>query len=700
MAENLEKVEVINIDTVNAIDSIKGLKDVIKTLREQLSDCTIGSEEFKDTLETLTVAQNKLKSATKTSNETLEGSYDSLVKKMAELKQAWRATASEADRAVLADHIADINSQLKEMDASIGNYQRNVGNYASAFDDLSIKIENGCAKFENINKVSRSVIGSFDLVEGGLKAIGVESQAVTTLMDSMQGAMKFTSGLDSVKEGVQAFTKLSTTVKAATSAQWLLNAAQMANPIGILVGLIATLVAGIAGLISWIGKNREEEEQLRAAFEATNKVIEQRVQAQELEIQLMEARGEAQADILAKEKEYAELNLQTTKNRIAALEKELEETGALRFKKKSLLEEQLQDLKDSLKEQEDAVRLANNAILIYETKTAKEAADKEKEIADEKVRQRLEEQKKLEEAAKRLADKQIEEAKRAKEEIAKLYKTLDEELADYGKSPVQLKFEELNEWYKAGKETLKQSMEEGVISEEEYQQKLDRIREVYQAKKKDVYAEADKWQEEQLVASGEHVVEATKKQEEAYGALGLKIKETGALTAENQKIIASSVNLVGQTFGQVGQLLTTLANSQDKSSKKGFETAKKLSIAAATMQTFQGIISAWTSAMQLPPPISFITGGIMTAFTSALGALQISQIQKQKFDGSSSLSGSNVSAPTVNTSALLSTPVNYTTEVQGASAVDNAMDSRVYVVESDITDTVNKVKTTEEESTF
>ena len=91
----------------------------------------------------------------------------------------------------------------------------------------------------------------------------------------------------------------------------------------------------------------------------------------------------------------------------------------------------------------------------------------------------------------------------------------------------------------------------------------------------------------------------------------------------------------------------------------------------------------------------------MTAATAALGAIQIDQIKKQTFSGSgSSTSTSSSSVPNINTAALLSTPVNYTTEIQGARAEEDMMDTRVYVVESDITNTVNKVKVAEDESTF
>ena len=684
MADNLEKVEVIDIDTVNAIDSIKGLKDAIKTLREQLSECTFGSDEFKDTLETLTVAQDKLKNATKTSNETLEGSYDSLVKKMADLKKAWRATADEADRAVLAEHIADINEQLKEMDASIGNYQRNVGNYASAFDDLSIKIEGSCAKFEKINKASKSVIGSFDLVEGGLKMIGVESKTATALMNTMQGAMKMTNGLDSVKEGVKSFTTLSTVVKGATTAQWALNAAQMANPIGIIIGLVAALTAGIVGLVKWINKNQAEEERLRASFEATNKAIEDRNKAFDLEIRLMEARGEAQADILQKEQLMAEQNVRTTQLRIEALEKELKSLGIFGGKKKDLLKEQIEDLKEQLAEYQDNVRIAKENILVYneEQKTEqKKKAEEVKEAAikaeQEKVRKIKEEEAKLAKLAEEMADKQIEEIERvAQAALEAEQQKIKNEEAD------RQKLLDLYYNYESKVEDRQRTAfeEERFALENKYTEDLNVIQAAFDAK----LIEEEQFRRA-LLGLDQWYADEKKKIDKKENDANLKNKK-------------DSLNAV---YNATSSVLGSLAQMQDQNSKKGFETAKKLSIASAIMSTLEGVIGAWKSAMSLPTPFNMIIGAANSAAIAMTGAAQVAQIRNQKFGSTSFGSvGTGNSTPTVNTTALLSTPVNYTTEVQGAQAIDNTADTRVYVVESDITNTVNKVKVAEDESTY
>lgn len=684
MTEDLDQVKVITIETVEATDSINGLKETIKTLREQLGDCKLDSEEFNKTLETLTVAQNKLKDATKTSATVMEGSYDSLVKKMNELKKAWKATADEGDRAVLGQHIADINEQLKEMDASIGNYQRNVGNYASAFDDLNIKIEDGCAKFENINRASRSVIGSFDLVEGGLKAVGVESQTVTALMDTMQGAMKFTSGLDSVKEGVKSFTTLTGVVKGATTAQWALNAAQMANPIGIIIGLVAALTAGIVGLVKWINKNQAEEERLRAAFDATNKAIEDRNKAFDLEIRLMQARGEAQEDILQKEQLMAEQNVRTTQLRIEALEKELNSLGIFNGKKKELLKEQIEDLREQLADYQEDVRIAKDNILVYaeeqkteQRKKAQETKEAAVKAEQEKVRKIKEEEAKLAKLAEEMADKQIEEINRVaqtaleaeqekiknaeadRQKLLDLYYNYQSKVADRQLTAFEEERFALESKYTEDLNVIQAALDTKLITEEEYRKSLLGLDQWYADEKK-------------------------------------KIDQK-----ENDANLKNKKDSLKAVYNATSSILGSLAQMQDQNSKKGFETAKKLSIASAIMNTLEGVIGAWKSAQSLPTPFNMIVGAANSAAIAMTGAAQVAQIRRQKFGESGSMTGiMNTTMPSVNTAGLLSSPVNYTTEVKGAQAVDNSMDTRVYVVESDITDVVNKVKVTEDESTY
>ena len=94
-----------------------------------------GSEEYAKTLSELQEKQQKLNQVTrdaKRDDDALEGSYNALVASMARLKEEWRATNDVAKRNELGQQIESINTQLKEFDLSIGNSQRNVGNYEGA----------------------------------------------------------------------------------------------------------------------------------------------------------------------------------------------------------------------------------------------------------------------------------------------------------------------------------------------------------------------------------------------------------------------------------------------------------------------------------------------------------------------------------------------------------------------------------------
>lgn len=73
-----------------------------------------------------------------------EGSYDQMNQAMLELQKRYKAlSATERENGVGDDILkqaANLNSKLKAIDANFGNYQRNVGNYASAFNGLGYQV--------------------------------------------------------------------------------------------------------------------------------------------------------------------------------------------------------------------------------------------------------------------------------------------------------------------------------------------------------------------------------------------------------------------------------------------------------------------------------------------------------------------------------------------------------------------------------
>lgn len=73
-----------------------------------------------------------------------EGSYDQMNQAMLELQKRYKAlSAAERENGIgdgILKQAANLNSKLKAIDANFGNYQRNVGNYASAFNGLGYQV--------------------------------------------------------------------------------------------------------------------------------------------------------------------------------------------------------------------------------------------------------------------------------------------------------------------------------------------------------------------------------------------------------------------------------------------------------------------------------------------------------------------------------------------------------------------------------
>ena len=179
-----------------------------------------------------------------------------------------------------------------------------------------------------------------------------------------------------------------------------------------------------------------------------------------------------------------------------------------------------------------------------------------------------------------------------------------------------------------------------------------------------------------------------------WDTLHKQIKEGG------KESFTAYAQIAATALSAVAQMMNGLAAEQDTSTKEGFEQQKKYQIAGATMSMLAGIASAWASSMKLGPIAGPIMGSILSAFMLATGIAQINKIKATEFNNGSTSSASASASP--NTSAINSViaPVQYTQDVQGASIEGAIKDSKVWVTETDITNTQNKVSVTENEARF
>jgi hypothetical protein len=149
--------------------------------------------------------------------------------------------------------------------------------------------------------------------------------------------------------------------------------------------------------------------------------------------------------------------------------------------------------------------------------------------------------------------------------------------------------------------------------------------------------------------------------------------------------------------------------------KKAFESDKKLKIAQSIIAGIQGAVSAFTGAFQLGPIAGPIVGGILAGLVAATTAVQVAAISKTKFDGGApEITAPNTSGGSADTGAaavaqassggmttfnqnLLGTP-------GGSGATGTPLNpqppQRVYVLESDITDSQRRVSTLESNASF
>lgn len=182
--EQNEIKKVITVDLGNTSTSLKEYKKHIDDLKGSLLQLDSASEEYQKIAQEVKTEQDKLNEVMKvgkTTTDAADGSYNQLAQTMAELKKQWKATADEAERADLGKQILDINNQLKELDASTGNYQRNVGDYANAFEQAFDKCLDGI----------KSIDGPLGEVGGTVKnMIPVIKSVNSTAVSGLSGVKK------------------------------------------------------------------------------------------------------------------------------------------------------------------------------------------------------------------------------------------------------------------------------------------------------------------------------------------------------------------------------------------------------------------------------------------------------------------------------------------------------------------------------
>lgn len=319
------KEVILKVKTGEAVKNVGELRENIKQLKAALNDQDIsnpeGMKKYNELLGELKINQNALKDAmyatTASWNDitnaatganiafdqnnklvNMQGvSYNALVHEMADLKQAWRATTDEMERAALGERINSVNDQLKSMDASVGNYQRNVGNYIGAVDHLT-------ASFGSMGKGAQSVIAPIKGVTMGLKILSA-TPAIAILGLLANVLQKVIEVLKSSEENTNAMTQAMSPFAAIGD-----TVTKVLQGLG---GVLAKVVEGFGKLTSAIfGTNEATKERLRLAKEEAA--------LQQKERENIIANAEAEREVARLRAEAADKTKHSASERIALLE--------------------------------------------------------------------------------------------------------------------------------------------------------------------------------------------------------------------------------------------------------------------------------------------------------------------------------------------------------------------------------------------
>ena len=135
---------IIEVHAERSTDTVKDLKTEITDLKDALLNVDKASEDYDKGLKLLREDQqrlNEVNALTKKSVDALPGSYAALNAELVQARKNYKELTPE-ERAnaevggLMLQRIKDLDHELKALDADMGQYQRNVGNYKSALEGV------------------------------------------------------------------------------------------------------------------------------------------------------------------------------------------------------------------------------------------------------------------------------------------------------------------------------------------------------------------------------------------------------------------------------------------------------------------------------------------------------------------------------------------------------------------------------------
>ena len=646
-------VDILQIDTSKSQQSVAGLKSEIKALKDQLLNLKIGTKEYNDVL-------GELGTKTHTLNETM-----------------YRINEASTD------------------------FSNNVSNLRGTLTGAA---------------------GAFQTVIGSLSLMGVNIGDDVKMMKMLQSAMAITQGIQAIQSGVTAFKRLATGIKMATAATHGLKAAIISTGIGALVVLIGTLVSSL----SQLGKASEATSQkITGAWNNIKASIENTERAFNRALKKMKADGMSETEAIKAQIAQIDKEMSRYQDRLVILAGHY--SIASKEEKKEI-EQQMQELQ---KMQADYGNRRLDLLVDLEIAEQKEIEEQEKQKTEIYKKAAEERQADLAKIAAANRGAEIGLMSDEEGELAKLEDAFNEQVKLFEKRGQDTTT--ITEYYEKQRAGIiamyaqqRADAEQAHVTEQHDTAELQAEAEYYQQQAEIIIANRATVNEELLQLEIDFNCQQQELLRQRYEdnllstddfnsqmasleveAANLQIEQEKQVTdktkAELEKRKKIHQNYQKATSSIVGSICDILG-SIGSTLEQGTAEWKALMTAQAVISTIKGGIDAYMGMVaSIPGPIGIAAGVAAAAATVVAGMAEVAKIQSTEVSTTSSASTSKeTSLGSVNEAAvsMLSTQVTNTRQIATEDDIAELPETKVYVLESEITASQNNVKATVKNSTY
>lgn len=502
-------------------------------------------------------------------------------------------------------------------------------------------LEKGKKSTDDLSKSLQSAESAASGFSGALAVLGLEDTWLDNLSSGVGNLLQFKGG---ITEGVKGAQSLAKATRGASVAQRIFNAAMNANPIFLLVTVIAAVTAGVIALTAALSDSRTAQEKVNDTLAEGEKAYADQINELEVYKRELAATNELTLALSASIERQQQILRNT-----GAIEAAAEEMG-------NLLDEQ-EKYNTSIARAEK--RLTNLRAKYKDTSVPVQQAALDLQRLQQKQAEVNEELSAFQDAASKL---------NRQNDLLQALEDINEEYDKFNQNQLSER-EGIVQETQRRMDQLKKGLDDGLISFEAYNiaytkladQRRRRLKEIDDQEAADRRAKRQAEEQARIdelrrMSEGTEFVKRlsvetiqTNQEETAslqtlaggYQELTVQTEDTatariealkglGYELLENREAIGDAISGVGALFGE--------------ESKQAFEIQKGVSIAQTTISTIEGAIAAYKSLAGIPV-VGPGLGAAAAAGVTASGLAAVRQIQSQTFNGGGSGGGGSLNLP-------------------------------------------------------